>query len=213
MDRREALMFFAKSMGVAVTLPTGIATLTACQVSLGKDVDSNNYSLVFLSNKQYQMVSGISDVILPESEIVGAEQLKVAQFIDQIISETMTSTQQKHFIIGAEQFERELNYHCQQKPNCAQFNHYQSLVSLFFSIPKHKQQQIFSQQMLAIEDIAVKDVYDYYLYKFLLTTRELTLLGYYTSEYVGENIMNYDPVPDTYQPCIDVTDVDNAWSS
>lgn len=213
MDRRAAISLMAKSLGIAVAVPTILSSLSACQQSSTEQFEPDQRSLEFLSKKQYQMVSGLADAILPETDIVGASQLNVAKFIDKMLALTMTTTDKKQFVIGAEQFERQLNYHCQVECHTAKIQHYQLLLSLFFSIPLHKQQQIFAQQKLVLEQVPMADIYNYYLYKFLLTTRELTLFGYYTSEYVGENILSYDPIPATYLPCIDINDVGNAWSS
>ena len=43
--------------------------------------------------------------------------------------------------------------------------------------------------------------------------KELTLLGYFTSEEIGKNVTHYDPIPGKYQGCIPLADVGNkAWT-
>ncbi|MCZ6673154.1 MAG: gluconate 2-dehydrogenase subunit 3 family protein [Verrucomicrobia bacterium] len=48
---------------------------------------------------------------------------------------------------------------------------------------------------------------------FLRKLREMTLLGYFTSEEVCKNVTQYDPVPGKYQACVPMSEVGNvAWS-
>ena len=47
---------------------------------------------------------------------------------------------------------------------------------------------------------------------FFTLLKELTVLGYFTSEQVGEQVMSYDPIPDTYQGCIPWEDGRADWS-
>jgi len=203
----------AKSLGLAITFPTLLSTLSSCQNSFNESVRTSQLPLSPFLKSQLFCVSGLVDVILPESDIIGAAQLNVAQFIEQIVSATMYPSVRIHFDKGAALFVQQLKYHFQLKPQDANFKHYQQLLSLLFPVSKQEQQQIFDLQNTPFNQINKKEVDNYNLYKFLVTTRELTLLGYYTSEFVGENVFNYDPIPDIYQPCINVDDVGNSWAS
>ena len=40
----------------------------------------------------------------------------------------------------------------------------------------------------------------------------LILLGYYSSEDIGKNVFNYDPVPGKQLGCIPLADVGNSWT-
>ena len=43
--------------------------------------------------------------------------------------------------------------------------------------------------------------------------KELTLLGYFTSEPVGKNVLHYDPIPGRYDGCIPLSEVGNkSWT-
>jgi len=213
MDRRAAITLMAKSMGLAIAFPTIVSTLSACQDNAGKENNTAKYNLKYLTSRQYHLVSGLVDVILPETDIIGAAKLNIAQFIDLILANTMKVKEQVEFSIGATLFEVQIKEQFNVSAVTASVEHYHQLLSSFFSLSEQDQQQIFSQQKLPAHEIEKTEIDNYYLYKFLLTTRELTLLGYYTSEFVGENILNYDPVPENYQPCIDVAEVGNSWAS
>jgi hypothetical protein len=47
---------------------------------------------------------------------------------------------------------------------------------------------------------------------FFRRVKELTLLGYYTSEAIGKNVLSYDPLPGVYVGCMPVSEVGNAWN-
>lgn len=43
--------------------------------------------------------------------------------------------------------------------------------------------------------------------------REYTLLGYFTSERVGREVLHYDPVPGRWEPCVPLAEVgDRLWT-
>ena len=88
---------------------------------------------------------------------------------------------------------------------------YQKLLEKYFNVSKEEQKRIFEIQN-SEETPGDEDLNTYMIYKFLLATREYTLFGFYTSEHVGENILSYDPIPGSWEPCIPVEEVGNAWS-
>ncbi|NND34939.1 MAG: gluconate 2-dehydrogenase subunit 3 family protein, partial [Saprospiraceae bacterium] len=47
---------------------------------------------------------------------------------------------------------------------------------------------------------------------FYRRVKQFTLVGYFTSEEVGKNILVYDPIPGRQEGCIPVSDVGNAWT-
>ena len=49
---------------------------------------------------------------------------------------------------------------------------------------------------------------------FFFRMKELTFAGYFLSEEIGENILNYQPIPVDYQGCIPIEEAGNGlvWS-
>lgn len=48
---------------------------------------------------------------------------------------------------------------------------------------------------------------------FFLQMRELTIVGYFTSEVVGKTVLHYDPIPGRYDGCIPLSEVGNVnWT-
>ena len=43
--------------------------------------------------------------------------------------------------------------------------------------------------------------------------KELTVVGYFTSEIVGRTVLHYDPVPGRFQGCVPISEVGNVlWT-
>jgi hypothetical protein len=45
-----------------------------------------------------------------------------------------------------------------------------------------------------------------------MVVREFALLGYYSSEQIGKEVLVFDPIPGGYKPCIPLSEVGNAWT-
>jgi len=84
--------------------------------------------------------------------------------------------------------------------------------SRYFDLPPGQQEQVLARQRSAAEDIRDEEREDYAIYRFLFTVREFALLGYFTSERIGKEVLVYDPIPGGFKPCIPVSDVGNAWT-
>ncbi|WOH36615.1 gluconate 2-dehydrogenase subunit 3 family protein [Thalassotalea fonticola] len=209
MDRRAAIGFLLKSLGVTATIPTLVTTLSGCVES----PVAANEKLTFLSSEQYSLVQGIVDIILPKTDIVGATELDIALFIDSMLTHTVDTELKSVFKQGAQQCSAELFRQTKRSPLQAEFVHYQQLIAEFFDIDDTLQQDIFIQQSKVVSELNDGQRQQYNLYKFLLTTRQLCLLGFYTSEYVGEHILSYAPIPGEYDACVDLDQIGNAWSA
>ena len=68
------------------------------------------------------------------------------------------------------------------------------------------------QQKKRIEEIPAEGLEDYLMYKYLMAVRTISLLGYFTSEKIGKEVLNFDPIPGVWKPCIPVEEVGNVWT-
>lgn len=63
-----------------------------------------------------------------------------------------------------------------------------------------------ASQIQAISDLAKRE--DAHLFK---TIKRMTLLGYFTQESIGKNVMNYNPLPGSFDPCIEIDEDARGW--
>jgi len=47
---------------------------------------------------------------------------------------------------------------------------------------------------------------------FYRSIKSMAIWAYFSSEEIGKNVLAYDPIPGTYEPCIPVSEVGNRWS-
>ncbi|WP_206483430.1 gluconate 2-dehydrogenase subunit 3 family protein [Thalassotalea sp. G2M2-11] len=190
MERRDALKTLVKSLGLAISSQTLLTTLTACQ-----QTDSQSKQR-FFTHKQWQLLTQLSDVILPNTQTPGAIALQLPSFVDEMVSHTLLAEHQVNFLTGLDLLHNELlsnNRHYQSKD-------IQALLSRYFDIPPAKQQQMRQLTQLPSKDIVTADKNNYYRYYCLLTLRQLLLLGYYTNEELIRITQPQRRFPIPYQP-------------
>ena len=88
----------------------------------------------------------------------------------------------------------------------------QKLLGIYFDLDKTEQDKVKFMQSRSMDELTENERNNYKLYKFLLTIRNLSLIGYFSSEKIGKEVLSFDPIPGPYKPCIPVSEVGNAWS-
>ena len=207
MDRRVALKNLTMSIGYAVAAPTLLQILNACS----SDVDSG-WTPVFLSSEEKHIVSHLIDVIIPKTNTVGALDVNVPQFLDIMYDEIERESSQKLFKSGAKVFASLFTEKYGVQAIDAEKPAIYELLEVYFNLTEKEEQTIFSEQRKSIHKVSRADMDRYSLYKFLISVRYYALFGYYTSEKVGEEVLNYDPIPGHYEGCVPLDEIGNVWS-
>ncbi|WP_299669520.1 gluconate 2-dehydrogenase subunit 3 family protein [uncultured Polaribacter sp.] len=208
MNRRTALKNLSIGLGYTLAAPTIFSMLSSCTA------EANTWSPLFLSSDEKYIVTHLADIIIPISDTPGALDVNVPQFLDLMYHDIEKKANQDFFkrgaLVFAEKFKSKFGSEV-TKGNTKQF---ELLLASYFKIPKNETKAILKSQKLPITTIPTLQMDNYLLYKFLLAVKRYTLFGYFTSEKVGEEILNYDPIPGVYMGCIPIDDVPNgrAWS-
>lgn len=205
MDRRTALKNISLALGYAVATPTVLSILQSCKS------DVATWTPMFFSETQGSMIVKLSDIILPATDIAGALDVNVPEFMDKMLHDIAPDEEKNLIKEGANAFADEFQNTYNKDASKGTKEEYQKLLEKYFNISDDEKKVVFEMQR---EDKPITEVElnTYLIYKFLMATRRHTLYGYYTSEHVGENILSYDPIPGVWEPCIPVEDVGNSWS-
>jgi hypothetical protein len=128
-------------------------------------------------------LAAVADRILPRTDTPGAADVGVPTFIDRLYGEVMTPAEQKLRAAGLAEIEA-----------AAKGAHGAS----FATLPTATRDTVLravatSQQGRAQSSFAL--------------IRSATILGYFTSEEVGRKVLNYDPIPGTYDGCVPIDQV------
>jgi gluconate 2-dehydrogenase gamma chain len=192
MDRREALKRTAWLMGGAISAPAIMGILKGCSAKPTID-----WKPVFLSADQGVLVSQVTDIIIPKTDTPGAKDVGVPGFIDQILAECYKKEDQDKFVEALKAFDEE-----------AKKEHGDAFTDL-----DAEQQSAFVKK---VHDAAVEAKEEAGAPRpFILQLKELTMLGYFTSEVGATQVLQYSPVPGAYKGCIPVSEAGNGktWAT
>ncbi len=209
MNRRTALKNLTMSLGYTVAAPTIFNILSSCTA------EAETWVPLFLSPEEKHMVTHLVDIILPASDTPGALDVNVPQFLDLMYHDIEKKENQDIFKKGASLFAEKFKSQFTSEIIKGDKKQFETLLTSYFNISDEVTETILKEQRLPIENVASSQMENYALYKFLLSVKQYTLFGYFTSEKVGEEILNYDPIPGIYNGCITVEEAttnDRVWS-
>jgi gluconate 2-dehydrogenase gamma chain len=192
-DRREALRKTALLMGAAVSASAIAGILNGC-----KATPDLNYKPVFFTEEQARLVSELAEIILPKTDTPGAKELGVPNFIDKVVSQCYSKEDQDRFIVGLTAFDEEAK----------------KTYGDSFVYAKPEDQIILIKKTLETA-IAEKKENPTAKRPFILMAKELTMLGYFSSETGSTKVLQYEPVPGSYKGCIPLSEAGNGktWAT
>jgi gluconate 2-dehydrogenase gamma chain len=192
-DRREALRKTALLMGAAVSASALAGILQGCKAR-----PDLTYTPDFFTKEQAELVSELSEVIIPRTDTPGAKDAGVPGFIDKILKECYTKGDQDFYLTGLAEFDATAK----------------SLFgdSFVYLAPEKQLEFVKAQNEAAVK--MSKENPDA-TRPFILTTKELTLLGFFTSEPGATQVLQYEAVPGSYKGCIPLREAGNGktWAN
>ena len=208
MNRRTALKNLSMSLGYTVAAPTIFNMLSSCTA------ETNTWSPLFLSSDEKYIVTHLADIIIPVSDTPGALDVNVPQFLDMMYHDIERKGNQDIFKQGALVFAKKFKSKFDSEVIKGKKEQFETLLASYFKISDDASEAILAEQKLPIEKIGDLQMDNYVLYQFLLSVKRYTLFGYFTSEKVGEEVLNYDPVPGTQIGCLPIEEIPNGrvWS-
>ena len=192
MDRREALLKTAYLMGSALSPSAISGILTGCTAA-----PTSDWLPKFFTPDQAGVVGALIDRILPATDTPGALELGVDSFIDSMLDQVYSEKDQNRFLGGlsiVNKYSQEL--HRNTFIDCGPED--QDLV-----ISKIQEEAIGLRQTESEQKPADQH--------FFFMLKELTLLGYFTSERVMKEQFSYRPVPDQWNPCAPWMENEKVW--
>ena len=136
-----------------------------------------------LSSTHASLAGVIADRILPRTDTPGAADVGVPAFIELLYADFMTPAEQKMLTDGLDGVEA-----------AAKSAHGAS----FLGLPADRQDAVLRAIAKAEEEREQG---------FFRLIRSATVLGYFTSEPIGRNVLHYDPVPGAFDGCVPIDQV------
>ena len=185
MDRREALKRTAMLMGGIVSAPAIMGVLKGCTARPGID-----FKPEFLSADQASIVSQVSEIIIPRTDTPGAKDAGVPSFIDQMLKEVYAEEDRKRFTDGLEAFNAQAKTEFGDE----------------FADLDEADQTTFVKKLHDEAIKAEKTTTPAPPRPFILMMKEMTMLGFFTSEPGATQVLQYVAVPGAYKGCIPLSE-------
>ncbi|MFL6550891.1 MAG: gluconate 2-dehydrogenase subunit 3 family protein [Povalibacter sp.] len=195
MNRRELLQQVAYLMGGAVSAPTLLGLMSGCSAKQS----APGWKPAFLSEEQGALVSEVAEMMIPRTDTPGAKDVGVPEFIDKLLNDVYDKEGQQRYLNGIDAFE---------KASKDQFG------KTFMKLDSPQRLQLVQK----FHDEAVQreraDTEPNRAARrpFILMTKEMTLLGFFTSQVGATQVLQYDPVPGKWQACIPLSKAGNGHS-
>ncbi|HEV8515291.1 MAG TPA: gluconate 2-dehydrogenase subunit 3 family protein [Cyclobacteriaceae bacterium] len=200
MNRREAIQKAALTLGYAISASAAFGVLNGCKAR-----PDLVYKPDFFTEDQALTISELAEIILPKTTTPGAKDVGVPGFIDDLLKTTYSKELQEKFLKELAEFDEEA-----KKTYGDIFGLLKKEDQLAFVKKKHDE---------ALDSDAAKKAPGFRSYArkksdnpFVLTIKELTLLGFFTSEAGATQVLQYNQVPGPYHGCVPLEKVGKAWA-
>jgi hypothetical protein len=178
MQRREILRRAAWLLGGSISAPAALAVLQGC--SAKQEPGAPVPALKYLKAPEFAVVAEIAEILIPKTDTSGAKDAGVPAFIDVALDALYPKEDQERFRSGLAEFEA--GAAASGKP--------------FLERDPAARVEYVRQALDRALDSPRKPM------PFMLMTRELALLGYFTSQPGITENMDYVPVPTAYHGCV-----------
>ncbi len=190
LDRRQVLKRLALLLGGTITAPVWSAALTGCRREPGTIWRPRT-----LSPEQDRLVTALAELIIPETDTPGAAAARVNEFVDLLLTDWYDPEDRDRFLAGLSALEE-----------TSRSAHGRAFLEL------SEAEQVALLEPLDREAVAIQwaafssrdEVEDL---PFFGMMKEMTLVGYYTSEIGLGQELGYVVVPSRFDGCVPLDDV------
>lgn len=204
MKRREALKSLTLSTGLVISQASIFGLIQSCSQTPELGWVPINFTEV-----EAATVKTLCNVIIPTGSEVGALDMNVPQMIDRFNSEVLSPEASSLYKKGLKVFNQVVDKKDGKMFSKLDLDAQNDIIKRFFTLEPERTAEILASIRLPEGDASSEE---FYVYSFLVQTRELSIHLFRTSAYVGEEVLSYDPIPGGYQGCIDVAEVGRPWS-
>ena len=190
MNRRDALSRVALLLGgTVIGGELFLSGCTSADKKIGQSVDFTADDLTYLDE--------IAETIIPATDTPGAKEAKVGQFMGVMVKDCYKPNEQKVFLEGM----NKLNEASKKKFSGNGF------MKITPEQRKELLNELDKEQKAYAKDKKKEDDPHYFT-----LMKQLTLLGYFTSEPGATKALRYVPVPGRFDACIPYKKGDKAWA-
>ncbi len=203
-------MRVALMAGATISLPTmpalanTLATSDALRTLTGKPV--------LFTAEQDALVAELAETIIPTTKTPGAKAAKVNEIIDIVVKDCYKPADQKRFMDGLEQADR-LSQEAYSK-NFIVLDAAQriEIVKKLEADAKQQKMDMARANSSGQQDVQIPTRQRQNVRPFFTMLKDLTLMGYFTSEIGATQALEYVAVPGRYDGCVTLKPGQKAWA-
>jgi gluconate 2-dehydrogenase gamma chain len=140
----------------------------------------------FFTQEQAHVITELAEIIIPATDTPGAKEAGVPGFIEQLVFKAYADENRDTFMNALEEF---------------------MTASNFLKLGAEKQKEyVFTEHEKAIQEKTQPR-------PFILAMKELTMLGFFTSQPGATQVLQYEAVPGRYNGCQPLAEVGKAWAT
>lgn len=192
--RREAILRVSAMFG-GVALIGQSAMLAGCAAQPAGEADKATGAALFRQS-DIELFDEIAETILPETSTPGAKAARVGPFVAMMVDEVYYENDQQIFVEGI----ADLQTRCLQS------------YGAHFRIVTAAQRLELLEKLDAEQHAYMQSRDDDTPVHYFRMVKELTLLGYFTSEIGYTQAMRYVETPGQYDPCVPYTAGEKSWA-
>jgi len=213
LNRRDAIQRVAYLMGGTLSAPTMLAMLEGCKSNTATEAATS----FALSTDYKSLVAEIAEIIIPKTTTPGAKEAGVGPFIEMMLKDCYTAAQQEHFVKGLDALEEEAKKANGGKKFLESTPEQQTALLKKFEVMSNEEakknetakKMVDAETGLTKESKGKTEAPPTPFFKLM---KELTLLGYFTSEIGCKQALAYVEVPGKYEGCVKMTPGQKAWA-
>ncbi|WP_375324118.1 gluconate 2-dehydrogenase subunit 3 family protein [Flagellimonas sp. GZD32] len=216
MERRSALKNMGMAFGYAVATPTLLSLLNSC-----KDQPAfAEWTPNFLDKDKGFALAQTLDVILPKTDTPSATEVNVHTFIDAYLDEVMPLEQRDFVMMKMDKFyDKVLADSGKASLMDIEPADIEPVLKTYLTKRSDEEEELQSEAIMNYMEAIMKGgeaSLDDEISRFSFATelRDLATWAYKSSEYVGEEVLAYLPIPGEYVACGDLNTLTGgkAWS-
>ena len=215
MERRKALKNMGLAMGFTMATPAVISLLNSCKGEVAA-----SWTPRFLSPEEGKVLTHLVDILLPKTDTPSASEVNVHIFIDRYMDEVMSEQQQEFVRILMGKFtESALQASGKELATELTAEDLEPILATALQVPEPEKAKANSEAMRAYMEARAKGEeaeLDAAVANANLapTLRDFTIMAYKNTEYIGEEVLPYSPVPGENIPCADIDELTGGrvWS-
>lgn len=144
------------------------------------------WSPKYFTQEQAYVITEMTEIIIPKTDTAGAKDAGVPAFIEQMIFEAYSEADRTKFMASLEDF---------------------TATTSYLDLSSEEQNKLVTEaHTKAIEEKPEER-------PFVMVMKELTMLGYFTSQPGATEVLRYEAVPGYYNGCMPLEEVGRTWAT